>query len=451
MQKLNKFIVGGAVRDLLLGKEPNDIDYVVVGSTEEEMLSLGFEKVGADFPVFLHPETNDEYALARTERKTGTGYNGFTVDASKNVTLKEDLERRDLTVNAMAMDENNVLFDPFNGQQDLKNKLLRHVSEAFKDDPLRVLRVARFCAKMQGFEVADETKTMLRKMVADGAINDLTKERIWKELEKVMVSSEPSKFFKVLDDLGALQIMFPEIKKMQGIPQPEKHHAEGDVYIHVMMVLDEATKLSKDCNDEDKILVRMAALFHDIGKAFTPDSLLYENGVAVGKHHGHDGIKLVTEKIRAIGERICMPKFIENFCIDTAFVHQKVHGLTELNSSTVTNMFNDLNIRQKTGQGKEQRYIDNLMMACYADNLGRKKLENGVVVDPPKEYPQQDLFREYFKKYSDCSAELKNWMQAYVERNEKNPEGQLIKERLHSIRVSKINEIKPQKKTKNTM
>lgn len=446
MNELKKYIVGGAVRDMLLGKKPNDIDYVVVGSTEEEMIALGFEKVGIDFPVFLHPVTHDEYALARTERKTGTGYTGFTVNANKSVTLKEDLERRDFTINAIAMDENNVLFDPFNGQKDLKNKVIRHVSEAFKDDPLRVLRFARFSAKMPDFTVADETKTMLTKMVAEGAINDLTKERIWKELEKVMLTDSPSRFFKALDEIGALEVIFPEIKKMQGIPQPKKHHAEGDVYTHVMMVLDKAVMLSKDSSDEDKILVRMAALFHDIGKAFTPEHLLYENGVAVGKHHGHDGIQLVSEKIHAIAERICMPKFIETFCIDTAAVHQKVHGLTELNSGTVTNMFNDLNIRQKTGQGKEERYIDNLMMACYADNLGRKKFENDMIIDPPVEYPQQDLFRKYFKQYSDCSTELKSWMQSYVERNEKNPEGKLIKERLHSIRVAKINEVKPPKK-----
>jgi len=443
MKNLKIYKVGGAVRDMLLGKQPNDLDYVVVGSTEEEMLSLGFEKVGADFPVFLHPETHDEYALARIERKTGSGYNGFTVNASQSVTLKEDLERRDLTVNAMAMDENDVLYDPFNGQKDLKNKTLRHVSEAFKDDPLRILRIARFCAKMPGFTVADETASMMKKMVADGEINELTKERIWKEIEKVMVTPRPSRFFEVLDDLGALEVIFPEIKKMQGIPQPKKHHAEGDVYIHVMMVLDRATDLSANLSDENKILVRMAALYHDIGKAYTPDHLLYEDGIAVGKHHGHDGVALVTEKMKVVGERLCMPKHIESFCIDTAFVHQKIHGLKVMSPPKVTNMLNDLNIRQKTGQGKEHIYVDNLMMACYADHQGRMMVnEEGVIVNPPKEYPQQDLFRAYFKEYS-STPELKSWIEKYVERNDKKPEGELIKSQLHSIRVKKIGQLRP--------
>jgi tRNA nucleotidyltransferase (CCA-adding enzyme) len=440
---MKKYIVGGAVRDKLLGKEPNDIDYVVVGSSPEEMLELGFDEVGEDFPVFLHPITRDEYALARTERKSGVGYTGFVFKYDKTITLELDLLRRDLTVNAMAIDENGVIIDPYGGQKDLKNKVLRHVSEAFQDDPLRVLRVARFCAKMPEFTIAPETRDMLRKMVAEGAIDDLKKERMWKEIEKVMPSTKPSRFFEVLDDLGALDKIFPEIKKMQGIPQPKVHHAEGDVYIHVMMVLDSATELSKDLSDENKILVRMAALFHDIGKAFTPDSLLYENGVAVGKHHGHDGKELVTKKMRAIGERLCFPKAIENFCIDAAYVHQRVHGIKVMNAKSVTNMFNELSIKQKTGQGKEHIYIDNLMMTCYADHQGRRELKEGVVVLPSKEYPQQDLFRKYFKEYSDCSTELQNWIKAYTERNEKAPAGQVIKDNLHSIRVSKIGRAKP--------
>lgn len=440
---MKKYIVGGAVRDKLLGKKPNDIDYVVVGSTPEEMLELGFEQVGADFPVFLHPITRDEYALARTERKSGLGYTDFVTKFDKTITLKDDLERRDLTINAMAMDEDNVIVDPFGGQKDLKNKTIRHVSEAFKDDPLRVLRVARFCAKMPEFTIDPDTKTMLQKMVAEGAINNLKKERIWKEIEKAMLSTKPSRFFEVLDELGALEIILPEIKKMQGVPQPQRHHAEGDVYIHVMMVLDSATELSKDLSDENKMLIRMAALFHDIGKAFTPDHLLYENGIAVGKHHGHDGKGLVTDKLRVVGERLCIPKNIETFCIDTAYVHQRVHSLKVMNAKSVTNMFNELSIRQKTGQGKEHVYVDNLMMACYADHQGRRELIDGVVVVPEKEYPQQDLFRKYFKEYSDCSNELQNWIKAYTERNEKAPAGELIKDNLHSIRVSKIGRAKP--------
>lgn len=440
---LKKYVVGGAVRDKLLGKTPNDIDYVVVGSSPEEMIAQGFEQVGADFPVYLHPVTKDEYALARTERKSGLGYNDFTTNFDKTVTLREDLERRDFTINAMAEDEDGNIYDPFNGRNDIINKKIRHVSPAFGDDPLRILRLARFYAKLDGYTIAPETKALAIEMVKNGEIDHLKPERIWKEFEKVITSANPSRFIEALDEIGALKVILPEIKKMQGIPQPVKHHAEGDVYTHVLMVFSKAAELSANIPDEDKMLVRMGALFHDIGKAYTPDHLLYENGVPVGKHHGHDNKDLVTEKIRAIGERLCFPKNIETFCIDVASVHQKVHGLKVMTPKSVTNMFNDLSIRQKTGQGKEQRYIDNLMMACYADSLGRKVLENDMIVDAPTEYPQQDLFRKYFNEYSNCSNELQSWIKSYTERNEKKPEGELIKSTLHGIRVRKIGSSKP--------
>lgn len=441
---MKKYIVGGAVRDKLLGKTPNDIDYVVVGATPEEMLAQGFEEVGADFPVFLHPVTRDEYALARTERKNGLGYTDFVTKFDKTITLEDDLMRRDLTVNAMAQDENGVIIDPFGGQKDLKAKKLRHVSEAFKDDPLRILRVARFCAKMKGFTIADETKTMLQDMVENGEIDYLKPERIWKEFEKAMVSDDPARFLEALDELGALKVILPEIHKMKGIPQRRDYHAEGDVYIHVLMVLREATELSKDLHDRDKMLVRMSALLHDIGKAYTPHHLLYdENGAEKGSHFGHDDEKLVTSKIKKISERMRMPKDIETFCIDVAMMHQRIHTISKMSPKGVTKMFNELNIRQKAGPGNEERYISNFLMSCYADSLGRKVLENGVVANPPVEYPQQDLFRKYFKEYSNCSTELQSWIKAYTDRNDKAPAGELIKDNLHSIRVSKIGKVKP--------
>lgn len=441
---MKKYIVGGAVRDKLLGKTPNDIDYVVVGATPEEMLAQGFEEVGADFPVFLHPVTRDEYALARTERKNGLGYTDFVTKFDKTITLEDDLMRRDLTVNAMAQDENGVIIDPFGGQKDLKAKKLRHVSEAFKDDPLRILRVARFCAKMKGFTIADETKTMLQDMVENGEIDYLKPERIWKEFEKAMVSDDPARFLEALDELGALKVILPEIHKMKGIPQRRDYHAEGDVYIHVLMVLREATELSKDLHDRDKMLVRMSALLHDIGKAYTPHHLLYdENGAEKGSHFGHDDEKLVTSKIKKISERLRMPKDIETFCIDVAMMHQRIHTISKMSPKGVTKMFNELNIRQKAGPGNEERYISNFLMSCYADSLGRKVLENGVVANPPVEYPQQDLFRKYFKEYSNCSTELQSWIKAYTDRNDKAPAGELIKDNLHSIRVSKIGKVKP--------
>jgi tRNA nucleotidyltransferase (CCA-adding enzyme) len=441
---MKKYIVGGAVRDKLLGKTPNDIDYVVVGATPEEMLELGFEEVGADFPVFLHPITRDEYALARTERKNGLGYTDFVTKFDKTITLEDDLLRRDLTVNAMAQDENGVIIDPFGGQKDLKAKKLRHVSEAFKDDPLRILRVARFCAKMKGFTMADETKTMLQDMVANGEIDHLKPERIWKEFEKAMVSDDPARFLEALDEVGALKVILPEIYKMKGIPQRKDYHAEGDVFIHVLMVLREATKLSKDLPDRDKMLVRMSALLHDIGKAYTPAHLLYdEYGAEKGSHFGHDDEKLVTSKIQKIAERMRMPKDIEGFCIDVAMMHQRVHTISKMSPKGITKMLNELNIRQKAGPGNEERYINNFLMSCYADSLGRKVLENDMVVDPPVEYPQQDLFRKYFKEYANCSTELQSWIKEYSARNDKAPQGELIKDKLHSIRVNKITQSKP--------
>jgi len=441
---MKKYIVGGAVRDKLLGKTPNDIDYVVVGSTPEEMLAQGFEQVGADFPVYLHPVTRDEYALARTERKNGLGYNDFTTKFDKTVTLRDDLERRDFTINAMAEDEHGNIYDPFNGKKDIEDKKLRHVSPAFGDDPLRILRLARFYAKLDGYTIAPETKDLAIKMVENGEIDNLTPERIWKEFEKVMVSDNPARFLEALDEIGALKIILPEIHKMKGIPQRRDYHAEGDVYIHVLMVLKEASELSKDLPDRDKMLVRMSALLHDIGKAYTPHHLLYdENGAEKGSHFGHDDEKLVTSKIKKISERMRMPKDIETFCIDVAMMHQRIHTISKMSPKGITKMFNELNIRQKAGPGNEDRYINNFLMSCYADSLGRKVLENGRVANPPVEYPQQDLFRKYFKEYSNCSNELQSWIKAYTERNEKAPAGELIKDNLHSIRVSKIGKVKP--------
>lgn len=441
---MKKYIVGGAVRDKLLGKKPNDIDYVVVGSTPEEMIELGFEEVGADFAVFLHPITRDEYALARTERKNGFGYTDFVTNIDKNITLEDDLSRRDLTINAMAEDENGIIIDPFGGRRDLATKTLRHVSPAFSDDPLRILRLARFYAKLDGYTIAPETLLLAKTMVANGEIDHLKPERIWKEFEKAMTSDNPSRFLESLDDMGALRVILPEIHKMKGVPQRKDYHAEGDVYIHVLMVLTEAALLSKDLPERDQMLVRMSALLHDIGKAYTPAHLLYdEYGAEKGSHFGHDDERLVTEKIKVIAERMRMPKEIEVFCIDVAMMHQRIHTISKMSPKGITKMLNELNIRQKAGPGNEERYINNFLMSCYADSLGRKVLENGVAVDPPVEYPQQDLFRKFFKEYANCSTELQSWIKEYTARNDKKPEGEIIKDKLHSIRVNKITQSKP--------
>lgn len=441
---MKTYLVGGAVRDKLLGKNPNDLDYIVVGSSPEEMIALGYDQVGADFPVFLHPESKDEYALARTERKTGNGYLDFETVFDKSITLEDDLLRRDLTINAMAQDENGVIIDPYNGMKDLKNKKLRHVSVAFKEDPLRILRVARFCAKMPEFTIADDTLLMLKEMIKKGEANNLKRERIWKEFEKAFTSSKPSRFIEALDEIGALQIILPEIKKMQGVPQRDDYHAEGDVYVHTLMVLDEATKLSKDLPDEDKILVRMSALLHDVGKAYTKHSLLYnEDGSVLGHHHGHDGIDIVKSKINVIAERLCFPTNIKVFCVDVAFGHQKLHSLKVMSPAGINKMFNELSIKQKTETGKEMRYVNNFVMSCHADSLGRLIKKDNIVSLPPKDYPQGDLFIKYFNEYSNCKSELASWMEKYIERNDKKPQGETIKSRLNQIRVSKIKKIKP--------
>lgn len=441
---MKKYLVGGAVRDKLLGKIPNDLDYVIVGSSPVEMIALGYVQVGADFPVFLHPVTKDEYALARKEKKTGSGYLDFETTFDKSITLEDDLLRRDLTINALAEDENGLIIDPYNGVKDLKDKKLRHVSIAFKDDPLRILRVARFCAKMPEFKIAEDTLLMLREMVRNGEANNLTKERMWKEMEKAFISEKPSRFIEALDEIGMLEIILPEIKRMQRIPQREDYHAEGDVYIHTLMVLDEATKLSKDLPDEDKILVRMSALLHDVGKAYTKNSLLYnEDGSILGSHNGHDSLALVKEKIDNISDRLCFPNNIKVFCIDIASMHQRLHSLKVMSPSGVTRMFNQLSIKQKTENGKEMRYINNFIMSCHADSLGRLLKKDGVVSLPPKDYPQGELFIKYFNEYSNCKNEIADWLDKYVKRNDRQPKGETIKTQVNQIRISKIKKIKP--------
>ena len=288
------YLVGGAVRDSLLKLPVKDRDYLVVGATQEQMLAKGFHRVGKDFPVFLHPETQQEYALARTERKTGSGYGGFTCHASPDVTLEQDLLRRDLTINAIAQDDDGKLYDPYGGVDDLNNKVLRHVSDAFIEDPLRVLRVARFAARFhaQGFTIADETLTMMANISQSGELEALTAERVFQELDKALSTDNPHIFIDVLEQCGALKVLFPEIHALFGVPQPAKWHPEIDTGIHTLMVLEQAAKLTKDNS------VRFAALVHDLGKALSPKEHL-------PKHHGHGQQGLVP--IKALCARIKAP------------------------------------------------------------------------------------------------------------------------------------------------
>ncbi|WP_158966880.1 multifunctional CCA addition/repair protein [Paraglaciecola sp. L3A3] len=354
---MQQYLVGGAVRDKLLGRPIKDRDWIVVGSTPAQMLDLGFQPVGADFPVFLHPKTKEEYALARTERKIGAGYTGFSCDASQEVTLEEDLLRRDLTINAMAMDDNGNIIDPYNGQTDLANKQLRHVSAAFSEDPLRVLRVARFAARYHdlGFNIATETLSLMQQMVESGELNHLTAERVWQETARALLEDHPEVYFENLRRCGALNVWFSELDILWGIPNPAKWHPEVDTGIHIMMVLQQVAKLS------DKLPVRYAALVHDLGKGLTP----IDNWPS---HHGHE--KLGLSAIRELSARLKAPNDCRELGLLVSEYHSHVHRAFDLKPSTILGMLNRCDVWRKP-----ERFAD-LLLACKADARGRTSFEN---------------------------------------------------------------------------
>jgi tRNA nucleotidyltransferase (CCA-adding enzyme) len=364
--------VGGAVRDKLLGLPVTDRDWVVVGATPAEMEARGFKLVGADFPVFLHPDTHEEYALARTERKTAPGYKGFTVHAAPDVTLEEDLKRRDLTINAMAMREDGSLIDPFNGAQDLKNKLLRHVSPAFAEDPVRILRVARFAARFVEFHIADETNALMLQMVKNGEVDALVPERVWAELERALGEIRPSRFFEVLRDCSALEKLFPELERLYGVPQPAQYHPEIDTGVHVMMVLDQATRLSSDAR------VRFAALLHDLGKGTTPPDQW-------PRHIGHE--ERSVELVKDICKRFRVPNDYRDLAILVARYHGDCHRADELRPATLMERLEALDAVRRPDR------FEQFLLACQADIRGRPGYED----DP---YPQADIFRTVLRAYS---------------------------------------------------
>ena len=353
--RLAIYCVGGAVRDELLGLPVKDYDYVVVGSTPDEMLRLGYRPVGKDFPVFLHPETQHEYALARTERKSGKGYTGFIIQASPSVTLEEDLARRDFTVNAIAKSADGVLIDPYHGQLDIQHKILRHVSNAFVEDPVRILRAARFSARYTDFSIAPETMQLMQQMVADGEVDALVPERVWQELSVGLMESQPSRMFDVLRRCGALEKILPELACLWGVPQPEKHHPEIDTGVHVMMALDYAAK------QNFSLPIRYAVLMHDLGKGTTPKEML-------PRHIGHDVrsaslVKIVSKRLRA-----------PNNCTELAYIvakfHIKAHQVMMMKAATLLKFLIDLDaIRQP------ERF-EAFLKACEADSRGRLGLEN---------------------------------------------------------------------------
>ncbi|WP_162045615.1 multifunctional CCA addition/repair protein [Vibrio taketomensis] len=368
---MQKYLVGGAVRDQLLGLNVYDKDWVVVGATPEQLLDQGYTAVGKDFPVFLHPKTKQEHALARTERKTGDGYTGFQCHFAPDVTLEEDLLRRDLTINAMAQDEHGTIIDPYQGQQDLKKRVLRHVSDAFVEDPLRVLRVARFAAKLAhlGFRVAPETMTLMTQIVTNGELEHLTAERVWQEWHKSLSTKDPQVFLDVLRQCGALNIVLPEIDRLFGVPQPPQWHPEIDTGIHTLMVAKQAALLS------EATTVRFAAQVHDLGKGITPEKEWPSH-----KMHCHTGLKI----IKALCERVRVPNEYRDLALMVCEQHSNIHRAAELKPATKLKILNKFDVWRKPER------LGDILLCCKADSQGRTGFET---ID----YPQQAIFKSAYQ------------------------------------------------------
>jgi len=361
------YLVGGAVRDRLLGLPHEDRDFVVVGATPEDLIAEGFKQVGKDFPVFLHPRTKEEYALARTERKSAPGYRGFLVHADPDVTLEDDLRRRDLTINALAEDEHGNLLDYYGGRADLEDRVLRHVSAAFAEDPVRLLRVARYAARFAtlGFTVADETTDLMRSMVANGEVDALVAERVWQELSRALAEAEPSRFFDVLRDTGALARLFPEVNRLFGIPQPPQWHPEIDTGIHTMMALDMAARLSPDPE------IRFAALTHDLGKGTTPAEIL-------PRHKGHELRSI--ELIEGLCDRLKVPRRFCELARLVARYHGMAHKVDELRPGTLLDLFQGIDAFRRPER------FEQALLAFEADFRGREGYQG-------RAYPQADRMR----------------------------------------------------------
>ena len=355
------YIVGGAVRDRLLGLPLADRDYVVVGATPDDMIALGYQPVGKDFPVFLHPQTHEEYALARTERKSGHGYKGFKVYAAPDVTLEEDLRRRDLTINAMAEDEAGTLVDPHGGQADLAARGFRHVTAAFAEDPVRILRLARFAARFTGFVVAPETNALMRRMVDDGEVDALVPERVWQEVARGLMEAQPSRMFQVLRDCGALARLFPEIDRLFGVPQPPEHHPEIDTGVHVMRVVDWAARQGFS------LPVRFAALTHDLGKGTTPPEYW-------PRHHGHEARS--ADLVRALSKRIRVPADCRELAVAVAREHGNVHRALELRAGTVVELL------ERVDAFRRPERFEEFLRACECDFRGRPGYEDKAFPAP---------------------------------------------------------------------
>lgn len=401
------YLVGGAVRDRLMGMPIADRDWVVVGATPDYMLAQGYRPVGKDFPVFLHPETGEEHALARRERKVSTGYHGFTFHATPSVTLEEDLSRRDLTINAIAEDADGNIVDPYHGTVDLENKILRHVSPAFAEDPVRILRLARFAARYHhlGFAVAPETYDLMRSMVANGEVDSLVPERVWKELQRALSETSPAEFIHVLKACGALAVILPEVDALFGIPQPAQHHPEIDAGVHTLMSLAVASRMSGDTR------VRFAVLLHDLGKATTPKDEL-------PRHIGHEerGEGLVKEFCR----RLRVPREYSDLAIAVARYHLYAHRALDMKKQSVLKLF------KAVGGLRRPQQFERFLQCCEADARGRKGLEM-------RPYPQADYLRQALK------ASLAVDVQPLIE---KGFQGEVLGMELHQCRLVAIQSVK---------
>lgn len=402
---MKRYIVGGAVRDAMLGRPVNDHDWVVVGSTPEDMVAAGYQPVGKDFPVFLHPETHEEHALARTERKTAPGYRGFVVHAEPSVTLEEDLQRRDLTINAMARDEDGRLVDPYGGARDLEAKVLRHVSDAFAEDPVRILRLARFAARFEGFSVAPETMALVRQMVEAGEVDALVAERVWQEVATGLMEKTPSRMLQVLREEGALARLMPEVDRLYGVPQPEAHHPEIDTGIHLEMVLDLAATMAAP------LTVRFACLCHDLGKGSTPPE-------EWPRHVGHEARSETLA--RALAARLKAPTEATELAALVAREHTNIHRATTLQPAALTRL-----LERCDAFRRPQRFAEALF-ACELDARGRKGVEQ-------RDYPSRPLLTKVFAAAS--AMQTANVAAKAIERGAKGDE---IAQAIHQARVETV-------------
>ena len=401
--------VGGAVRDKLLNYFSDENDWLVVGATPEKMVELGYLPVGNDFPVFIKPDTGEEYALARTERKSGHGYGGFTFHAAADVSLEEDLVRRDLTINAMAEDDDGQLYDPYNGQADLEKKILRHVSDAFTEDPLRVLRVARFAARYHhlGFTIAPETMELMTAITSSGELDYLVAERVWKETERALGERSPDIYIEVLRQCGALDVLLPEVSRLFGVPQRADYHPEIDTGIHTLMALQQSVRLS------DSSKIRFAVLVHDLGKGITPDHVL-------PSHRGHEarGVPLVND----VCERFKVPNDVRQLALVVTEYHLMCHKAQELKPATVVNLLKGV------GALKSRDRLEDFILCCEADARGRTGFED-------REYPSSDYLRAAVDGISNISV---------ADLVEAGIDGAEIGRQLHLRRTARMTEIKQQ-------